>query len=95
LAAVGCLEEVHAFGAVLGVAFEFVFDVCGWAVFGAAFVELDGSAAALATELGVVVFEGFGDGLDLPERLVASGGTDSATLDFTLVELFTLGYCHD
>jgi hypothetical protein len=95
LAAVCGLEEIDAFRAVFGVALQLVFDVCSWTVLGAALEEFDGSATAFATKLGVVVFEGLGDGLDLPEGLITSRGTDAATLDFTLVELFTLGYCHD
>jgi hypothetical protein len=72
-----------------------VLDVGGWTFFRSTLEEFDRSATALATKLGVVVVQGVGDGLDLPERLIASGGANTATLDFTFVEPFTLDYCHD
>jgi hypothetical protein len=69
--------------------------MAGWAFFRAALKEFDRSATALATKLSVVVVQGVSDGLDLPERFIASGGANTPTLHFTLVEPFTLDYCHD
>ncbi len=60
---------------------------------GVALEELDGSAAVHAAELGVVVFERDGDGLDLPEGLVTASGTNATAFHFTLVEFFPFG-CH-
>jgi hypothetical protein len=87
-AAVGGLEEVDAVGAVFGVGTLFVLGVRGGAADLVVLVELDGSTAVFATELGVFVYEGFGDIFSLPEGLVASAWLDAATLDFTLVDFF-------
>src|ERR1700733_8724728 len=94
LTAVGGLEEVQAGGAVLGIALELVFDVGGQTVAGAAFDNFDRTTAVFAAELGVVIFEGDGDGLDLPEGLVAAGCADAKALHFALVEFFPFD-CHE
>src|ERR1700733_4579528 len=52
LAAVRRFEEVHAGGTVLRVGLQLVFDVGGWAFFGAAFEELHCATATHAAELG-------------------------------------------
>jgi hypothetical protein len=51
-------------------------------------VEFDGTGAVGAAELGVVVGEGFGDGLELPEGLVASTQLEAAAFDLALVDFF-------
>ena len=58
------------------------------AVHDVALVQLHGAVAVLATELGVAINEGFDEGLDLPEGLIAgAAGTDAAAFHLTLVEL--------
>jgi hypothetical protein len=71
-----------------------VLDVGSRAFWGAAFEDFDGATAVFAAELGVVIFEGDGDGLDLPEGLVAAGGADAKALHFALVEFFPFD-CHE
>jgi hypothetical protein len=85
-AAIGGEVETGAGGAVLGVGLEFVLDV-GYGAGGVALVELEGAVALFAAELGVAIEDGVGDGFDLPERLIAAGCANAATLYFTLVEL--------
>src|ERR1700733_7773818 len=92
-AAICGLQEIHARGAVLGVALQLVLDMCGWAVLGAAFEELHRAAAVHAAELRVVVVQSLRDRLYLPERLVAAGSLNATTLHFALIKFFTLG-CH-
>lgn len=82
--------EAGAYGAVLGVALEFVLDVRDSAG-GVALVQLQRAVALFAAELGVAVEDGVGDGLNFPERLVAAAGTHTAAFYFTLEEL--LGNC--
>ena len=90
LAAIGGEVEADAGLAVLGVGLKLVFDV-GDGASGVAAVELERAVAVLATELSVAVDEGVGERFELPEGLIPSGGTDAATLDFTLIELFRDG----
>ena len=54
-------------------------------------VEPDGSGAVGAAELGVVVDESFGDGLEFPEGFVAATELEAATLDLALVDFFGFG----
>jgi hypothetical protein len=84
--AVGGFAEEDAAGAVFGVGFEFVLDVGDGAGSEVALVELDGAVAVFATELGISVDEGVGDGFDFPEGFVAgAGGTDAAAFDFAFI----------
>ena len=91
LAAVGGFAEVEAGGAVLGVGLELVGDVRRGRVDDVAAVELDRAGAVGATELGVGVRDGFGDGLELPEGFIAAAGLEAASFDLALVDFFGFG----
>jgi hypothetical protein len=54
-------------------------------------VDLDRAGAVGAAELGVVVDEGFGDGLEFPEGFVSAADFEAAALDLTLVDFFGFG----
>ena len=56
--------------------------------------QLHRAAAIFAAKLRVLVDQRFGDRLHLPERLIPAGGSNPATLHFTLVKLFTFCTCH-
>jgi len=90
-AAVGGFAEEGPGGAILGVGLELVGDVGRGRVDDVAAVEGDGAGAVGAAELGVVVDEGFGDGLEFPEGFVAATEFEAATLDLTLVDFFGFG----
>ena len=85
-AAVGGLEEVKAGGTVLGVDFELVLDVKRGAFLRATLHDLYGATTVLAAELGVVIFERLGDGLDLPKGLIPATNSHSAAFDLTVKE---------
>src|SRR6266478_1427494 len=93
LTAIRSFQKVHARGTVLGVALEFVLDVRGRPVLGAAFEDLHRAAAVHASKLSVVILECDRDGLYLPERLVTTSRADAAAFHFTLVKSFSFG-CH-
>jgi hypothetical protein len=87
-AAVGGFAEADAGGAVLGVGLELVLDVRDGAG-GVAAGDFERAVAVLAAELGVAVGERVGEGLDLPEGLIAvAAGAYAAAFDFALVKLF-------
>jgi hypothetical protein len=85
---------VQTGGAVLGVALELVLDVRRRRILSIAAEDLQRAAAALATKLRVIVNQGIGNHLYLPERLVTAGGLYTPTLYFTLIKLFAFD-CHD
>jgi hypothetical protein len=87
-AAVGGLAEEEAGGTVLGVGLELVGDVRGRRAGDVVAVQLDGAGAVGATELCVVVDEGFGDGLELPEGLVSTADLEATSFDLALVDFF-------
>src|ERR1035437_8370693 len=78
LAAVGGFAEVEACRAILGIALELVGDVGRRRVGHVMAVDLDGAAAVGSAELGVVVVEGFGDGLELPEGFIAAADSEAS-----------------
>jgi len=88
LAAVGGPAEVEAGGAELGVGLELVCDVRGRRSGDVVAVQLDGAGAVGAAELCVVVDEGFGDRLELPEGLVTTARLEAAAFDLALVDFF-------
>jgi hypothetical protein len=88
LAAVGGLAEEETGGAVLGVGFELVGDVRRRRAGDMMTVQLDRAGAVGATELSVVVDEGFGDGFELPEGLVSTADLEAAAFDLALVDFF-------
>jgi len=90
-AAVGGFAEVEAGGAELGVGLELVGDVRRRSAGDVMAVQLDGSGAVRATELGVVVDEGLGDGFELPEGLVSTASLEATSFDLALVDFFGFG----
>jgi len=88
LASVGGFAEVEAGGAVLGVGLELVGDVWRRRAGDVVAMQLDGAGAVGAAELGVVVDEGFGDGFELPERLIPTTDLEAAAFDLALVDFF-------
>jgi len=88
LAAVSGLAEEEAGRAVLGVCLELVGDVRGRRSGDVMAVQLDRAGAVGAAELGVVVDEGFGDGFELPERLIPTTDLEAAAFDLALVDFF-------
>jgi len=91
LATVGGLAEEEAGGAVLGVGLELVCDVRGRRAGDVMAVQLDGTGAVRAAELCVVVDEGFGYGLELPEGLISTASLEAAAFDLALVDFFRFG----
>jgi hypothetical protein len=91
LAAVGGFAEEDAGGAVFGVALELVGDVGRRRVGHVVAMDLDRAGAVGAAELGVGIDECLSDGLELPERLVATAGLEAAAFDLALVDFFRFG----
>jgi hypothetical protein len=70
-----------------------VFDIGHCARLAVASQQLDAAITVLATELGVVVDQSYGDRLYLPEWLIASAFFYATTFHFALVDFFAFD-CH-
>lgn len=62
---------------------------------GGADVQLDGAEAVLAAKLRVAIVQRVDDGLEFPEWLIASGGTDAATFYLALVNHLSFSSHHE
>jgi hypothetical protein len=92
-AAVCGFAEDEPGGAVLGIALELMRDVRRRRVGNMMAVEFHRAGAVGAAELGVIVDEGFGNGLELPERFIAAAELEAPALHLTLVDFFGFD-CH-
>jgi hypothetical protein len=96
LAAIRSFMKANADEAMLGVRLELVFDVRD-GTGGMALVELEWTVTLLAAKLGVAIEDGIGNGLYFPERLIPTGGANTATFHFAFKQLLGNGHnfgCH-
>ena len=91
--AVRSLQEIYSSRAVLRIALQLVLDMRRGSILNVPPKQLYRSTTVLAAKLGIAVDQGVGNQLHLPEGLVSTAGTYSATLHFSLIKLLALD-CH-